>query len=83
VRSARVEHAAFMAFPHALHTRLEAAGELPLAALLSWLSLPLTVHAAHRVLIQTGRLLNVALAETGQTALAFSAPFALGMALAR
>jgi 1,4-dihydroxy-2-naphthoate octaprenyltransferase len=83
VRSTRVEYAALMAFPYVLCASLVAAGALPLAALLSWLSLPLCVRATRRVTIQTGRLLNVALAETGQTALAFSALFALGMALAR
>ena len=55
----------------------------PLAVLLAWLSLPLALRATRRVFVQTGRALNSALVETGQTAIAYSALFALGLLLAR
>lgn len=63
---------------------------LPLAAwlgiiswfsLLAWLSLPIAYKAAKVVLTQKGRPLNAALAGTGQTALAFSLLFFVGMLL--
>ncbi|CAG1013034.1 1,4-dihydroxy-2-naphthoate octaprenyltransferase [Anaerolineales bacterium] len=63
---------------------------LPLAAwlgivswfsLLAWGSLPFAFRAARTVLTQKGRLLNAALAGTGQTAFVFSLLFWVGMAL--
>jgi 1,4-dihydroxy-2-naphthoate octaprenyltransferase len=57
-------------------------GLLPWVALLPWLSLPLAVKLAWVVFTQTGQALNVALAGTGQLALAFSVLFLLGMLLA-
>jgi 1,4-dihydroxy-2-naphthoate octaprenyltransferase len=59
-----------------------ALGLLPWGALLAWLSLPLAVKLARVVFTQTGQALNVALAGTGQLALAFSLLFLLGMLLA-
>lgn len=53
---------------------------VPWSALLAWLSLPLAIHTAHRVLTQKGRALNAALAGTGQTALLFSILFWVGLA---
>ena len=50
-------------------------------SLLAWLSLPIAYKAAKVVLTQTGRPLNAALAGTGQTALAFSLLFWIGIAL--
>jgi len=72
-----------MTLPYAMLTILVVMHALPPAALLTWLSLPLAVRATRRVFTQTGRLLNAALAETGQTALVFSVLFVLGMILAR
>jgi len=50
-------------------------------ALLAWLSLPLAYQATRVVLTQKGRPLNMALAKTGQTALAFSLLFWVGLML--
>jgi 1,4-dihydroxy-2-naphthoate polyprenyltransferase len=83
VRATRFEYAALMALPYGLLAVLVVVGELPAAALLAWLSLPLAVRATHHVFVQTGRALNSVLAATGQTALAYSVLFALGLVLAR
>jgi 1,4-dihydroxy-2-naphthoate octaprenyltransferase len=79
----KVEYATLMALPYALLTVLVTLGALPMWALLTWLSLPVALRATRRVFTQTGRVLNIALAETGQTALAYSALFAIGLVLAR
>ncbi len=83
VPATRYEYAALMVLPYGLLAVLVVAGELPAAALLAWLSLPLALRAAQRVFTQTGRALNAVLAGTGQTALAYSVLFALGLVLAR
>jgi 1,4-dihydroxy-2-naphthoate octaprenyltransferase len=57
-------------------------GVLPWAALLAWAALPLAWKLIRVVFTQTGRVLNAALAGTGQLALAFSALFLVGMLLA-
>jgi 1,4-dihydroxy-2-naphthoate octaprenyltransferase len=54
-------------------------GLIPWTVLLAWLSLPFAVQATKVVLTQKGRPLNAALAKTGQTALAFSLLFWLGL----
>lgn len=54
-------------------------GVIPWTALLTWLSLPLAIKTARIVFTQKGRLLNGALASTGQTALLFSILFWLGL----
>jgi 1,4-dihydroxy-2-naphthoate octaprenyltransferase len=56
-------------------------GILPWSSLLAWLSIPFAIRAARVVLTQQGRPLNGALAGTGQTALAFSLLFWLGLLL--
>ena len=58
-------------------------GMIPWMALLAWLSLPFAVQATKVVLTQSGRLLNAALAKTGQTALAFSLLFWAGLLLSQ
>ncbi len=83
VPATRCEYAALMALPYGLLAALVVAGELPAAALLAWLSLPLALRATQRVFTQSGRALNAVLAGTGQTALAYSVLFALGLVLAR
>ena len=55
------------------------AGLIPWFTLLAWLSLPIAYQATKIVLTQKGRPLNMALAKTGQTALAFSLLFWLGL----
>jgi len=55
------------------------AGLIPWATLLAWLSLPLAFQATRIILTQKGRPLNAALAKTGQTALAFSLLFWVGL----
>ncbi|MFT3894127.1 MAG: 1,4-dihydroxy-2-naphthoate polyprenyltransferase [Anaerolineales bacterium] len=57
------------------------AGMIPWASLLAWLSLPIAYQATQVVLTQKGRPLNMALAKTGQTALAFSLLFWVGLLL--
>ncbi|GAB4452237.1 MAG: 1,4-dihydroxy-2-naphthoate polyprenyltransferase [Anaerolineales bacterium] len=52
---------------------------IPWASLLAWASLPIAWQATKIVLTQKGRPLNTALAKTGQTALAFSVLFAIGL----
>jgi 1,4-dihydroxy-2-naphthoate octaprenyltransferase len=52
-------------------------------SLLAWLSLPIAYKATKVVLTQKGRPLNAALARTGQTALAFSVLFWVGMLLVK
>ena len=52
---------------------------IPWTTLLAWLSLPIAYQATRVVLAQKGRPLNMALAKTGQTALAFSLFFAIGL----
>jgi len=52
---------------------------IPWSSLLACLSLPLAIQASRVVLTQKGRPLNAALAKTGQTALAFSLLFWLGL----
>lgn len=54
-------------------------GLIPWTTLLAWLSLPLAYQATKIVLTQKGRPLNMALAKTGQTALAFSLLFWVGL----
>ena len=82
-RATKFEYGTLMMLPYALLAIIVALQALPLAALLAWLSLPLALQATRRVFTQSGRALNAALAETGQTALAYSVLFAVGMVLAR
>jgi 1,4-dihydroxy-2-naphthoate octaprenyltransferase len=82
-RATTFEYGTLMTLPYALLTIIVVLHALPLAALLTWLSLPLALQATRRVFTQSGRALNAALAETGQTALVYSVLFAVGMVLAR
>ena len=54
---------------------------IPWMAMTAWLSLPLAIQGTRVVLTQKGRPLNAALAKTGQTALAFSLLFWVGILL--
>ncbi len=52
---------------------------IPWTSLLAWLSIPIAIRASRVVFTQKGRPLNAALAGTGQTALAFSLLFWVGL----
>jgi 1,4-dihydroxy-2-naphthoate octaprenyltransferase len=52
---------------------------IPAAALLVWLSLPVAIKSARIVITQEGRPLNAALAGTGQTVLAYSVLYWVGL----
>lgn len=52
---------------------------IPVGAMLSWLSLPIAIRTLRVVFTQKGRLLNAALAGTGQTAFLFSLFFWVGL----
>lgn len=82
VRATKVEYALCVGGAFAVLTAAVVAGTLPAAALAVWLSLPLAALTTRTVFTQTGTALNLALARTGQTTLAFSVFFALGMLLA-
>jgi 1,4-dihydroxy-2-naphthoate octaprenyltransferase len=56
-------------------------GVIPWLSLLAWASLPLATRATRTVLTRQGRLLNAALAGTGQAALFFSILFWIGLAV--
>jgi len=77
----RAEYVACLAGAYLVVSAAVIAGALPPATLAIWLSVPVAWRATHLVLTAEGRPLNVALAATGQTALAFSLLFALGLLL--
>lgn len=81
-QATKAEYAVCVGGAYAVVTAAVIAGLLPAAALAVWLSLPLAALTTRMVYTQTGTALNLALARTGQTALAFSVLFALGMLLA-
>jgi 1,4-dihydroxy-2-naphthoate polyprenyltransferase len=83
VAGTKAEYVTLMALPYVLLTLLVVARTLPPAALVAWLSAPLAILASRAVLTRTGSALNAALAMTGQTALAYSVLFAVGMVIAR
>jgi 1,4-dihydroxy-2-naphthoate octaprenyltransferase len=56
-------------------------GVLPWWSLLTWMTLPVAWKLTRVVLMEKGKMLNIALAGTGQLALAFSALFMLGLIL--
>ncbi|MHB1324045.1 MAG: 1,4-dihydroxy-2-naphthoate polyprenyltransferase [Coriobacteriia bacterium] len=82
VRGTRWEYAACIAGAYLAVTAGVGLGVLPVHALTSWLSAPLAYLSMRMVFTQAGRPLNRALALTGQTVLAFSVLFALGLVLA-
>jgi 1,4-dihydroxy-2-naphthoate octaprenyltransferase len=82
-RFARTEYLACLVVAFLSLPVLCVAGLLPWWALLAWAVLPLAWNVARVVFTQTGRVLNTALAGTGQLSLAFSLLFLLGMLLSR
>jgi len=81
VRATRAEYVACLAGAYLVVSAAVIANALPPATLAIWLSVPVAWRATHIVLTTEGRPLNVALAATGQNALAFSLLFALGLLL--
>ena len=80
-RWTRIQYVFFMILSFLLMPVLIWRGILPAFTLLAWLSLPLAWKSTLTVLAQRGRPLNAALAGTGQTALAFSLLFFIGIFL--
>ncbi len=78
-KTAKVEYVLFIALAYLILPALIIFKILPLSSLLALLSLPIAYKATKIVLTQTGRPLNVALAGTGQTALAYSLLFWVGI----
>ncbi len=77
----QIQYVAFMTISFLLVPILIWRGTLPALTILAWLSLPLAWKSTQTVLTQHGRPLNAALASTGQTALAFSLLFFIGILL--
>jgi 1,4-dihydroxy-2-naphthoate octaprenyltransferase len=82
-RATKIEYVICMALAYLVLPIAALLGIIPWLSLLAWLSLPFAIKSARVVLTQKGRPLNAALAGTGQTALAFSVLFWVGMALSR
>ena len=80
-RWTRIQYVSFMIVSFLSLPVLIWLGVLPVFTLLAWLSLPLAWISTRTILAQRGRPLNVALAGTGQTALAFSLLFFIGVLL--
>jgi len=80
-RATKAEYLACLVLAYLALPVAALAGLAPWPGLVAWLSLPLAFRAARVVLTLTGRPLNEALAVTGQTALAFSVLFWIGMLL--
>jgi 1,4-dihydroxy-2-naphthoate polyprenyltransferase len=80
-RATKTQYVACMVIAYLVLPFAAWGGILPWSALLAWFSLPLAMRAAHLVLTERGRPLNMALAGTGQTALVFSILFWIGLAV--
>ena len=81
-RGARIEFLSCMLIAFAILPVLILLNIVPALSLLAWLSIPLAWKTLRVVFTQQGRPLNAALAGTGQTALAYSLLFWLGLFLA-
>ena len=80
-RATKAEFAACLGIAYLVVVGAVVTGALPAATLAVLLSLPLAYRTTRIVLTEVGRPLNEALAGTGQTTLAFSVLFAIGMLL--
>ena len=78
-RGAKAEYLVCMGVAYLMIPILVFVKVVPVSALLTWLSLPLAIRTLRVVFTQKGRLLNAALAGTGQTALLFSLLFWVGL----
>jgi 1,4-dihydroxy-2-naphthoate octaprenyltransferase len=80
-RGTKTQYVVCMVIAYLILLPVAYAGLIPWTALTAWLSLPLAIQGTKIVLTQNGRPLNAALAKTGQTALAFSLLFWVGLLL--
>lgn len=81
-RATQVEYAVCLLIAYAIPAVLIITRQLPLPALVTYLSFPVAVKATSVVFTGAGRELNPALALTSQTALLYSLCFAAGLLLA-
>jgi len=81
-RATRAEYVACIASAYMILIGAIVLGVVPVAAAVALLSAPLAYRTVRSVLALEGAPLNQALAATGQTGLAFSLLFAIGLALA-
>ena len=79
VRGTRIEYVLCMISTYLILPVLIMLNIVPLLSLLAWLSIPIAWNTLRVVFTQEGRPLNAALAGTGQTALAYSVLFWLGI----
>ncbi|MEW6400709.1 MAG: 1,4-dihydroxy-2-naphthoate polyprenyltransferase [Chloroflexota bacterium] len=75
----KTEYVLCMAVAYMILPVLVLANIVPVTSLLAWLSVPIAIKATRTVFTQKGRPLNAALAGTGQTALAYSLLFWVGI----
>jgi len=80
-KGTKVEYALCMGLAYLIMPAAAWLGLIPWPALLSWFSVPLALKALRLTRTEKGKPLNGALALTGQTALAFSILFWLGLLL--
>jgi len=80
-RSTKIQYIVCMVVAYLVLIPVAWAGLIPWSALVAWFSLPIAYQASRVVLMEKGRALNIALAKTGQTALAFSLLFWVGLLL--
>ncbi|MBI5946109.1 MAG: 1,4-dihydroxy-2-naphthoate polyprenyltransferase [Chloroflexi bacterium] len=80
-QATKIEYVLLIAIAYLLLPVLLVMNLIPAMTMLTWVSLPLAFKSTRTVLAQTGRPLNAALAGTGQTALAYSLLFFLGILL--
>jgi 1,4-dihydroxy-2-naphthoate octaprenyltransferase len=80
-RGAKIEYLLCLAGAYVSPVLMSIFGVTPVWGLLAWLSAPLAITLAITVFSVKGRLLNRALAGTGQLTLAFGALFSLGLVL--
>lgn len=78
-KATKVEYFLCIGVAYALLPALVVMKIVPVTGMLAWLSLPIAGKALHTVFTQKGRLLNPALAGTGQTALVYSVLFGTGI----
>ncbi len=82
-QGARLEYVLCLSIAYLLLPLLIFLRVIPVFTLLAWLSLPIAFTSVWTVFTQQGRPLNAALAGTGQTALAYSVLFWLGLIFIR
>jgi 1,4-dihydroxy-2-naphthoate polyprenyltransferase len=78
-RGTKIQYMICMVIAYLILIPVAWGGMIAWSALLAWLSLPIAMQATKVVMTQKGRPLNMALAKTSQTALAFSLLFWAGL----